>query len=176
VKLYDAARCPYCARVRLVLSAKAAEYETIEVDLDNRPAWLTDLNRLGKVPVLDDGFVLPESDVIMEYLEEHIPDPPLLPRDTAERARARLAVRRFDDLLGHAYYAHRRGEPNELPRKLDWLPVGENLFVDFAYVPWVIRLRELFGVVLPERLEVWLDTLSEQPAVARELALVRGLG
>src|SRR6266705_4656762 len=98
--LYDAERCPYCARVRIVLAEKDVEYETVEIDLDDRPAWLYEKNPLGKVPVLeeDEGLVLPESVVIMEYLEERYPDPPLWPADAAERALARLLVERFDRL------------------------------------------------------------------------------
>ncbi len=39
VKLYDAARCPYCARVRLVLAEKGCAFEAVEVDLAQRPQW-----------------------------------------------------------------------------------------------------------------------------------------
>ena len=52
------------------------------IDLSDRPRWVIELNPpRGRVPVLDDGFVLPESEVIMEYLEERYPEPPLLPAD-----------------------------------------------------------------------------------------------
>jgi glutathione S-transferase len=175
VKLYDAARCPFCARVRLALAEKAVAYETVEIDLEARPAWLYELNPLGKVPVLDDGFPLPESAVVMEYLEDGFPEPALLPPDPDGRARARLAVFRFDELLGDEYYALRRGEPNAVAERLAALPVGESLYVDFAYLPWVMRLREVYGVTLPDRLEGWLGTLAGRPAVAAELELVRGL-
>src|SRR6476646_4630349 len=108
--LYDAARCPYCARVRITLAEKGIEYETVEIDLRDRPAWLYEKNPLGKVPVIEeDAFVLPESEVIMEYFEERYPEPALLPADPAARALARLRVHRFDDLLGDDYYAYRRG-------------------------------------------------------------------
>src|ERR687886_303068 len=104
--LYDAARCPYCARVRIVLAEKRVEYEVVAIDLDDRPDWLYEKNPLGKVPVLEeDGWVLPESAVIMEYLEERYPEPALLPADPAERALVRLWIERFDDLLGRDYYA-----------------------------------------------------------------------
>ena len=106
--LYDAARCPYCARVRIVLAEKGIAYEPVEVDLDDRPAWIYDLNPKGRVPVLDeDGLVLPESLVISEYLEERYPEPPLWPADAAERAFGRLLVFRFDQ-LSKPYYALRR--------------------------------------------------------------------
>jgi glutathione S-transferase len=175
VKLYDAARCPFCARVRLALAEKGIAYETVEIDLAARPPLLYELNALGKVPVLDDGFPLPESAVIIDYLEERFNEPALLPADLARRAAARLAVFRFDDLLGDDYYAFRRGDDNKIAERLGALPVGESLYVDVAFLPWVLRLRELFGVELPDRLEDWLAELAARPAVAAELELVRRL-
>jgi glutathione S-transferase len=175
VTLYDAARCPYCARVRIVLAEKGITYETTEVDLRNRPDWLYALNPSGKVPVLDDGFVLPESAVIMEYLEERYPEPALLSADVTARAQARLAVFRFDELLGDDYYACRRGEQNKLEERLEVLPVGDSLFVDVAYVPWVIRARDLLAVELPGTISAWLERLEERPSIAAEVAIVKGL-
>lgn len=161
--------------MRLALAEKEVAYETVEIDLGSRPGWLYELNPAGKVPVLDDGFNLPESSVIMEYLEERYPEPALLPHDREARAKARLDVFRFDDLLGDEYYALRRGEANDVPARLETLPVGQSLFVDFAFAPWVMRLREVYGVTLPERVENWLDSICERPSVAAELEIVRGL-
>ena len=175
MKLYDAARCPYCARVRIALAEKGIEYEPVEIDLRNRPDWLYELNASGKVPILDDGFVLPESAVIMEYLDDRYPEQRLLPDDAQSRAVARKLVFRFDELLGDDYYAFRRGEANALAERLEALPVGDGLFVDVAYAPWVIRARELLGVALPAQLDRWLEQLGERPAIAAELELVRGL-
>jgi glutathione S-transferase len=175
VRLIDAPACPYCARVRLVLAEKQLGYETVEIDLRERPAWVYDMNATGRVPILDDGFVLPESAVIMEYLEERYPSPALLPDDLTARAAARLAVFRFDSLLGDDYYAFRRGDPNELAARLDTLPVGLSLFSDFAFVPWVLRARDRLGVELPERVAEWVDELSSRPAVAHELEVVAAL-
>jgi glutathione S-transferase len=175
VKLYDAPRCPYCARVRIALAEKKLVPETIEIDLRDRPEWIYDLNPSGRVPVLDDSFVLPESLVIMEYLEERYPDRPLLPADAEQRANARLAVHRFDDNLGDDYYAFRRNDPNSLLEKLAVLELGESDYSDIAYVPWVIRARDMLGVKLPGRLAEWLDRLAERPSVAAEIAVVRSL-
>lgn len=173
ITLYDAPRCPFCARVRIALAEKQIEHERIEIDLGNRPDWFYELNPVGKVPVLDDGFVLPESAVIMEYLEDRYPAQPLLPDDPAARAEARVAVFRFDELLGADYYAYRRGAPNELAARLEALPVGTSLFVDVAFAPWVVRAREMLGVELPARIAEWLDGLAQRPAVAAEIDLVR---
>ena len=66
--LYTADRCPYAARVRIVLAEKGIAYEAVEIDLDDRPAWMYEKNETGRVPVYeeDEGLVLPESEVIME--------------------------------------------------------------------------------------------------------------
>ena len=69
--LYDADRCPYCARARIVLAEKGVEHEVVAVDLTDRPRWMYEKNETGRVPVLEeDAWLLPESSVIMEYLEE----------------------------------------------------------------------------------------------------------
>jgi RNA polymerase-associated protein len=162
--------------VRLALAEKELEYETVEVDLADRPQWLLDLNPpSGRVPVLDDGLTLPESEVIMAYLDDRYPERPLLPGDPAERAHARLLVHRFDENLGTDYYAFRRGDPNDLAGKLDSLEVGQSLFADLAYVPWVIRARDLLGVELPARVATWLEALERRPSVTAEVNVVRSL-
>jgi RNA polymerase-associated protein len=175
VRLIDARRCPYCARVRIALAEKQLAYETVEIDLSDRPAWVYELNPVGRVPILDDGFVLPESEVIMAYLEERYPERPLLSDDPVARARARLLVHRFDTNLGDDYYAFRRGDANDLAAKLVGLEVGESLYSDVAYVPWVIRAREMLGVELPPRVAAWLEELAERPSVAAEIETVRSL-
>lgn len=175
MKLIDAPRCPYCARVRIVLAEKGVEFETVEVDLSDRPAWVYELNITGRVPILDDGFVLPESEVIMAYLEERYPEPALLPPDPAARARARLLVHRFDRNIGDDYYAFRRGDANELGEKLERLEVGESLYSDIAYVPWVLRARDMLGVELPAPLVDWLGELEQRPSIAAESGVVRSL-
>jgi glutathione S-transferase len=189
VLLYDAARCPYCARVRIVLAEKGVAYETVEIDLDDRPAWIYDKNPLGKVPVLeeDGGLVLPESVVISEYLEERYPEPQLWPIDPAERALGRLLVEQFDARLGNAYYALRRGEASaggELGRRLAALDalLEERPFLsgrayglaDIAYFPWLPRAQVRLGVDLDPypAVRAWLDALAERPAVAAEVELV----
>ncbi len=185
--LYDADRCPYCARVRVVLAEKGLEWETVEIDLDDRPAWLYEKNSTGRVPVLEEeAFVLPESVVIMEYLEERFPEPPLLPADPADRALARLWVERFDVRLGDAYYAVRRadeaGRPEleaclgGLDRALEARPylTGHAYgLADIAYLPWILRAQVRLGVELEPypALTSWVERLSERPAVAPELEL-----
>jgi glutathione S-transferase len=185
--LYDADRCPYCARARIVLGEKGLEWETVVIDLRDRPAWLYEKNSTGRVPVLEeDALVLPESVVIMEYLDERYPEPPLLPSDPAERALARLWIERFDVRLGDAYYAVRHadeaGRPEleaclaELDRALEARPyLTEHAYglADIAYLPWILRARMRLGVDFEPcpSLASWIERLSERPAVAPELEL-----
>jgi glutathione S-transferase len=187
--LYDAARCPYCARARIVLAEKRLSYETVEIDLSERPAWLYAKNPSGRVPVLeeDGGLVLPESVVIMEYLEERFPEPALWPADAAERALGRLWLDRFDVRLGGDYYALRRGERSELGTRLGELDAAleaqpylsgrEYGLADIGYVPWILRARSMLDVDLEpyESLTAWLERLSERSAVAAELELTATL-
>jgi glutathione S-transferase len=142
------------------------------------------------VPVLeDDGWVLPESAIVDEYLDERFPEPPLLPADPAERAAARVLVFRFDD-FSRPYYALRRGETGAGERfgeALGWLDdvVTRAPFLtgrafglaDVAYLPWVIRARDLLGVDLTPYAAVddWLARLSARPSVEAELGVVAAL-
>jgi RNA polymerase-associated protein len=188
ITLYDAERCPYCARVRIVLAEKGIGYETVEIDLDDRPAWIYEKNPLGKVPVLEeDAFVLAESAVIDEYLEERYPEPPLWPADPAERALGRLLVFRFDE-LSKPYYALRREEDGARERldsalaALDalleaqaFLSGREYGLADIAYVPWILRARDRMGVELERSLAGWVERVAERPAIAVELDVVASL-
>jgi glutathione S-transferase len=94
LKLYDYPDCPFCQKVRVVLAEKDLEYEKIFVDLRKREQKTADflrLNPYGKVPVLiDEEEVFYDSTIINEYLEDEYPHPPLLPEDSAARARVRL--------------------------------------------------------------------------------------
>jgi glutathione S-transferase len=188
--LYDAPRCPYCARARIALAEKGLEYEVMEVDLGDRPQWIYEKNSTGRVPVIEeDAWILPESSVILEYLEERYPEPPLLPPDPADRALARVWIFRHDDFT-KPYYALRREEEgaaekfDEQLAKLEdslsrqaWLTGAEYGLADIAYVPWVLRARDMLGVSLDGFPVVrdWLARLEERPAVAREVETVAAL-
>jgi glutathione S-transferase len=188
--LYDAARCPYCARARIVLAEKDVEVDVVEIDLSDRPAWLYEKNASGRVPVLEeDGRPLPESAVIMEFLEERYPEPPLLPPDPADRAAVRLLVFRDDDLTD-PYYAFRRGEDGareELDAalgRLDGVLAGRPFLggadfglADIAYVPWLLRARDMLGIGLGglPALADWLARLEQRPSIAAEAGIVAAL-
>jgi glutathione S-transferase len=186
--LYTAARCPYAARARIALAEKGVEFETVEIDLSDRPAWLYEKNPAGRVPVLEeDGRPLPESAVIMEFLDERYPEPALLPADPADRAHVRCLIFR-DDEFTDPYYAFRRGEGFEdfdkALRRFDemlavqpYLGGAEYSLADIAFVPWVLRARDALGVDFEPypALGAWLARLEERPAIAAETVVVAAL-
>ena len=191
ITLYSAARCPYAARARIVLAEKGIDHETVEIDLSDRPAWLYEKNPKGRVPVIeeDDGTPLPESAVIMEFVEERYPEPPLLPADPADRAAVRLLIFRDDDLTS-AYYALRREEEGARDKfdavlaQFDallcdqpYLSGSEYGLADIALVPWFLRARDMLGVELDGFAAItdWLERLEQRPAVAAEMELVAAL-
>jgi RNA polymerase-associated protein len=191
ITLYDADRCPYCARVRIVLAEKGVPYETVVIDLSDRPSWLYEKNPAGRVPVLEeDGFCLPESAVIMELIEERFPDPPLFSLEPAERALARLAIWRFEGDFGHSYYAARRGEEGaearlaarlaDLEARLverPYLAGASYSLADIAWFPWLPRAEAQLGLDLGAypAIRDWLDRLAERPPIAAELEIVAAL-
>ena len=93
----------YSQRVRLVLAEKGVAVEIIDVEPGNLPEDLAGLNPYNSLPTLvDRDLALYESTVIMEYLDERFPHPPLLPVYPVARAQSRLYVHRIQkDLCGY---------------------------------------------------------------------------
>jgi maleylacetoacetate isomerase len=93
VKLHGYWRSSAAWRVRIALHWKGLAYEPVPVHLrrgEQRGAAYLALNPQGLVPTLvDGGIAIGQSLAILEYLEERWPEPPLLPRAAAERARVR---------------------------------------------------------------------------------------
>jgi stringent starvation protein A len=86
----------YSQRVRLVLSEKGVAVEIVDVSPNNLPEDLVDLNPYNSLPTLiDRELCLYESQVIMEYLDERFPHPPLLPVYPVARAQSRLFIYRI---------------------------------------------------------------------------------
>ncbi|MBD3763752.1 MAG: glutathione S-transferase family protein [Rhodobacterales bacterium] len=97
-RLYHVPLSPFCRKVRLTLAEKR-----IEVELHEERYWepspdFLRRNPAGKVPVLRiDSRVMSESQAICEWLEETVPQPPLMPRDPDGRYEARRLCAWFDD-------------------------------------------------------------------------------
>src|SRR6266478_5463509 len=95
MRLYTYFRSSAAYRVRIALNLKAITYESLPVDLragasaHRKPEYLA-VNPQGLIPALQDaGTTIAQSLAIIEYLDETHPEPPLLPRSPADRARVR---------------------------------------------------------------------------------------
>jgi glutathione S-transferase len=195
IKLYDFKSSPNCQRVKIVLAEKNLPYDIAPIDLraheQKTPEYLK-LNPYGKVPVLtDDATVLYESLIIKEYLDEKYPNPPLMPKDPAKRAKARILVdygmAHFDapyqrlrmELMKDAkeqnqqVIATAKAELKKLLQRLEdeigeqQYLLGDFSLVDADLLPRFTRL-EGFGV-LPDpslpRLGKYLERVKTRPSV-----------
>jgi len=95
--LFSAPTDPWSHRTRLVLAEKGIAIELVNVDPHRLPEDLLDLNPYHSVPTLvDRDLVLYDSRVIIEYLDERFPHPPLMPIDPVTRAQFRVALYRVE--------------------------------------------------------------------------------
>ncbi|MGH7769509.1 MAG: glutathione S-transferase family protein [Candidatus Binatia bacterium] len=120
IKLYHFPQSSNSRKVRIALIEKGLEFERVLIDLTKKeqknPDYLK-IHPFGQVPALDDeGFVVYDSTIINEYLEDEYPYPALLPKDSDGRARARM----MEDLRDN-YFNPAAGQINREIRK----PEGE---------------------------------------------------
>ena len=93
---YSDGKSHYSHRVRIVLAEKGVTVETIDVDPGSKPEDLASLNPYNTLPTLvDRDLVLYEADIMMEYLDERFPHPPLFPVYPVARAESRLWIYRI---------------------------------------------------------------------------------
>lgn len=200
IELFSTPLCPFAHRVRLVLAEKAIAYRLTEIDLGNKPPAFLEVSPHGKVPALRHGDThICESAIINEYLDETFPDPPLLPRDPAERARARFWIdfansRLFAVTASLLYGPHRQNRSPALERIAAALQFMETealakrpadgpywlgpeiTLVDLTFYPWfeqLAALEQIRGIQMPDdldRLSAWRDTVAQRSAV---LAIAR---
>ena len=195
IKLYDFLSSPNCQRVKVVLEEKKLPYEKIPVDLkakeQKKPEFLK-LNPYGKVPVIIDGAtVLYESLIINEYLEEKYPEPALLAKDPAKRAKIRILI---DYGMNHIDVPYQKirlemlkdeKERNQetidqakkdlknllqrLEREIGDQPylAGDFSLLDAALIPRFIRMEGMgvFPDASLSRLGAWLKRMKDRPSV-----------
>lgn len=164
--LYSGAQESYSHQVRIVLAEKGVTVDVVNVDPNHPPEDLLQLNPYNTLPTLvDRELVLYNSNIIMEYLEERFPHPPLLPVYPVARAKCRLMIYRIDrdwhhliDQIEGGDEAQAQTARNELRDGLTALiPVfsdkpyflsDEFTLVDCCIAPLLWRLPKL-GVQLP---------------------------
>ena len=167
MNLFSSPNCPYCHRTRIVLAEKDITFDTIDVDLDKLPEDLIELNPYSTVPTLvDRDLVLYDSRVIIEYLDERFPHPPLMPVDPVSRAKTRLALHRVEtDWYPLMYDILWRGEKaatkarkmlresivasSEIFAVMPYFLSQEFSLVDATIAPVLWRLK-IMGIELPK--------------------------
>lgn len=109
--------CPYAQRIHIVLEAKKIPYHTFNINLTDKPEWLTKYSLLGKVPSL--GLTtekgqpfIHESLVIADYLDEKYPEKRLYPTEPVAKALDRLLIEQFNGVITAYYKAI--NDPNAL--------------------------------------------------------------
>lgn len=190
ITLYSRPNCVYSHWVRFVMAEKGvAGYQVVEIREDEESEDLLQLNPYNTVPTLvDRELVVYDPRIIVEYVDERYPHPPLMPVDPLLRAQYRLAIFRMeadlytlcDDLESTPAVARKaRARMTELLTTLaaDFSPreyIGEEFsLVDCTLAPILWRLGH-YGVKLPERhgapLQRYAQRLFERPAFARSLS------
>lgn len=188
--LFSSPTDPYCHRARIVLAEKGITHEVADVEADNLPEDLVDLNPYNSVPTLvDRELVLYDSRVIMEYLDERFPHPPLMPVDPVSRARARLYLYRIDQDWYTQVDELESGDDKRInkARKIlrDSLTASAEVFsakpfflsdefslVDCAVAPVLWRL-EHYGIELPAQAKAvtqYAERLFDRPSLRASLS------
>ncbi|MCY4564392.1 MAG: glutathione S-transferase N-terminal domain-containing protein [Gammaproteobacteria bacterium] len=94
---FSDARDHYSHRVRMVLAEKSVTVDIVDIDPNRKPEELIEISPYNALPILADrDLVLYEANVIMEYLDERFPHPPLLPVYPVQRALSRLWISRVE--------------------------------------------------------------------------------
>jgi RNA polymerase-associated protein len=116
--LFSAPNDPWSHRTRIVLAEKGIGIDIVSVEPGRFPEDLLDLNPYHSVPTLvDRDLVLYDSRVIVEYLDERFPHPPLMPVDPVTRAQFRLALYRIErDWYGLVQQIEHEGTGKEAGR------------------------------------------------------------
>ncbi|HQU14917.1 MAG: stringent starvation protein A [Chromatiales bacterium 21-64-14] len=169
--LFSAPTCPFSHRTRMVLAEKGITVDIVQIEPGAQAEDLIDLNPYNTVPTLvDRDLVLYDSQLIMEYLDERFPHPPLMPVDPVSRARFRLAWYRIE----HDWFSmigdleDRNDKKSSKARKMlrDGLAATADVFaakpfflsdefslVDCCIAPLLWRLPA-YGVELPSQAKV----------------------
>ena len=190
--LFSDARDHYSHRVRMVLAEKGVTCDIIDVDPSHKPEDLAEINPYNSLPtLLDRDLVLYEANVIMEYLDERFPHPPLLPVYPVQRALSRLWITRVEkewsgrlDILmagkgRETVITRARKELREsvvsiapIFSEKPFFMNEEFTLVDCCVTPILWRLKHA-GISLPERstrpLQKYMQTMFERESFRQSL-------
>ncbi|XP_062567944.1 glutathione S-transferase omega-1-like [Saccostrea cucullata] len=192
LRLYSMRFCPYAQRTRLVLLHKNVTFETVNINLKQKPDWFKARNPIGLVPVLEcDGKVVYESNVCNEYIDNVYPNPKLIPSDFYLASRDKLLWETFgkvtelfyeipksvaDGTLDRCLRRFKRQlkrYEDELKQRGEYFGGSSPCMVDFMIWPWFERVP-ILSIIAPEaevnskefpHLSSWMKLMMELPAV-----------
>ena len=188
--LYSNPNCAQSHRVRIVLGEKDLVFNVVDVIQGENNEDLVALNPNNSTPTfVDRNLVLYESRVIMEYLDERFPHPPLMPVDPVIRAKTRMVLHYIEkDLYGLLDDIKSSGEKKSTAAKkklednlmlaLDFIQ-GKKFFlsddfsiIDCSMAPILWRLPE-YGIELPKSAKPLLkysERLFKRPSFLENLS------
>ncbi len=205
LELFHHPLASFCHKVLIALYENGTPFESIVVDLNDAKASAEffALWPIGKIPLLRDdklGRIIPESSIIIEFLEQHYPgSQPLLPRDETQCLKARLWDRFFDLYIQNAMQKIVRdklrpdGEKDsrgvsdaraslraaytmldERVRERIWVLGDEFSMADCAAAPalFYAGIVEPFASEFPN-IEAYFDRLAARPSIARTFSEAR---
>jgi glutathione S-transferase len=123
MKLFGSLTSPYVRKVRIVLAEKKMECEFIQEDVWSPQCTISQINPLGKVPVLvlDDSTCVHDSRVIVEYLDSRAPIHRLIPEGGRERTEVKVWEALADGLQDSAVSMLLESKRPAALRSADWL-------------------------------------------------------
>lgn len=142
--LFSGADDLYSHQVRIVLAEKGVTVDVLQVDPNEMPEDLLEVNPYNSVPTLvDRDLVLYESRIIMEYLDERFPHPPLMPVYPVSRGQTRLLMHRIENDWYTLVERIRKGDRVDAARKelKDGLTAVAPVFTEMPYF-----MSEEFGL------------------------------
>ncbi len=187
LRLWSFAVSPFAGRVRVAFVEKGVEYDLLEVHPTRRPARLKELNPLNRVPVLEvDGVPIRESSVILEWLEETYPEPPLWPQDPALRAWARGWSKFIDDGVSANFFLGMRkrafgladDDPEDVVERLHGKVPGQWSYLEAALAehdgPWLcgeqFTYADIAVMAAAARIPQWTPELAPDAAATPRVA------
>jgi glutathione S-transferase len=203
MKLYSGPLSLFTAKVRIALDEKGIDYELISVPFSRSQGYepkhpeVLALNPKAQVPVLVDGDLsLYDSTLILEYLEDRHPSPPLYPTDIKDRARCRQAEAAADEiffplvfvLIQEVFYKDSGGDADRIREATDGISrVYEDLdgrlagrdflmdaftVADIAYFLTVMFATNLGAGPTAAHAHVsqWIERLTARPSIGRQVA------
>ena len=167
MELYLLANDPDSIRAKFIVKEKEIPCRLIEVDADNPQAdHEIDSDFSGKLTLRDrnfGSFVFNDSDLIIEYLDERFPYPPLMPTEPFNRARCRWLLKHYRERWFSLYAALEQGDKaarNKFSKELNifsqwinganWLFGKEISLADCSVFPFFLRLRQ-WNIPIPPR-------------------------